>query len=540
MNWISVTNVRIWVVLGLLLTACALQPIAGPTSVTGEQRSCGGPALDCRGYFSQAQREFKASISGLAPTGATGGLGVGAASSQLIGLDTLSGDMIVHYQRYCQQYNACLLSREEFVRRTDTLQGTQTAIRTMVGGVQAPQPPPAGPGLSLPTPGMPGSPSPGVGGGTGDLGQPGPAGTFPDGTTKPMRVADAAFKVILESMRPTPSTGAAPFSGPSTSFAPPRSGAAAGPEPGEPFRAVTAELAQILRGGGAQVPVKAVLGEINYRDTEFGSPASVFMKTRLQEELSASGAFALAEPVRLRNVGVAEKVKSGSALAEAAGTDYVITGNYWDNPEGVELFVSLRQRQGDVLLGVARAVLPAGTLPSDATVVPANLTGARLNERIEDQIAPLSTAQPMSPLKVEVWTDRGRGAIYAEGEEILVMVRTNEDAHVRLYYTDANNLTYQIFPNQYRRDARIQGGTVVTLPGQEDRFAFRVKAPFGVESVTALASRKPFGGPASGGVAAGPFQQVPEGLRGLETVATGNGGDIVRDRAVLTSVAKKR
>ncbi|MBI3078547.1 MAG: DUF4384 domain-containing protein [Deltaproteobacteria bacterium] len=301
------------------------------------------------------------------------------------------------------------------------------------------------------------------------------------------------------------------------------------------------ELAQVTRAQGiGQGPVKAVLGEISYRDTEFGSPLSVFIKERLREQLSRSGLFALVEASRLRGLSIEERPKAGAALAAASGADVVISGNYWDTPAGVELFVPVRQRQGDILLGVSRALLPASLLPRDIVAAPPNLERARENERIEDRIAPLSGTQPANPLKLEVWTDRGRGAIYAEGEEVVVMVRASQDAYLRLYYTDATNQTYQVFPNQYRPDGRVRGGMVVTIPAPEDRFAFRVKAPFGVESLTALASRKPLGGAEAGG-AAGPFRQLPQGIRGLEVVSSSAGeGEIVRDRAVLTTIPRGR
>ncbi|GEM_PF-5542632 len=528
---------------GFILTSCATQPIAGPTGLPGEQRPCGGAALDCRGYFSQAQRDFKMSLSGLyGPIG--GGVGFGAGSSQLIALDSISGDMILHYQRYCQQYNACLISREEFLRRTDTLQTTQTEVRRLVGTLPTPQVAPSPQSSSLP-----------------EIVYPPTGVTYPEGMTKEMRVADAVFKVVLEAMRPPGATGSVSVSsGPSvqqfpstpappvvTAPAPPpvpyslpQSAPTVSPGAEDPFRAIANELTQIARSlGTGQVPMKAVLGEISYRNTEFGSPLSVFMKGQLQEQLSRSGAFVLVEAPRLRTISVAQSPKSSTALAEASGADLVIIGNYWDTPEGVELFVSVRQRQGDVLLGVARAFLPTAALPRNTPVAPPNLESARLNERIEDRIAPLSGLQTANPLKVEVWTDRGKGAIYSDGEDVLILVRVNQDAYLRLYYTDANNQTYQVFPNLYRQEGRISGGKVVALPAQEDRFVFRVKSPFGVESITALVSRKPFGGPGGLGASSGPFLEVPQGIRGLEVVASSAGeGEVVRDRAVLTTVRR--
>jgi len=530
-------------ILGFMVAACATQQIAGPTGLPGEQRPCGGPALDCRGYFSQAQRDFKVSLSGLyGPIG--GGVGFGAGSSQLIALDSISGDMILHYQRYCQQYNACLISREEFLRRTDTLQTTQTEVRRLVGTLPTPQVAPS-PQFSWPP----------------EIVYPPTGVTYPEGMTKEMRVADAIFKVVLEAMRPPGATGSVSVSsGPSVQqfpstpappvvtapapppvpYSSPQSAPTVSPGAEDPFRAIANELTQIARSlGTGQVPMKAVLGEISYRNTEFGSPLSVFMKTRLQEELRRSGAFALVEAPQLRTISVAQSPKSGTALAEASGADVVIAGNYWETAEGVELFVSLRQRKQDLLLGVARALLPSALLPPGVAVTPANLASARLNERIEDQIAPLSATQADAPLKVEVWTDRGKGAIYSEGEEVLVMVRVSQNAYLRLFFTDANNQTYQVFPNIYRQHGWIPGGQVVTIPTPEDRFVLKVKPPFGIESLTAFASRTPFGGPAPPGTTEGPFMKIPQGMRGLEVIASSaKPGEIVRDRAVLTTVRR--
>ena len=533
--------------LGLMLAACATQPIAGPTGVYG-QRACGGASLDCRGYFSQAQRDFKASISGLyGPIG--GGVGFGAGSSQLIALDSISGDMILHYQRYCQQYNACLITHEEFIRRTDTLQATQTQVRRLVGTLPTPQ--------AAPSPQAPSPP---------DIVYPPIGASYPDGMTKEMRVADAIFKVVLEAMRPPEATGSVSVSsGPSTQapsvrypstptppvittpapspvpYPPPQSGQTTTPVPEDPFKAIVRDLTQIVRPQGTgQAQVKAVLGEISYRNTEFGSPLSVFLKDRLREELSRSGAFVLVEAARLRTIAVSQSPKSDATLADAAGADMAIIGNYWENPNGVELFVSVRQRQGDVLLGVARAMLPAALLPQGTPVAPENIQSALANERIEDRIVPLAATRPAAPLKVEVWTDRGKGAIYSEGEEVLVMIRASEDAFVHLYFTDANNQTYQVFPNLYRQNARIRGGVTVTIPSLEDRFTFKVKAPFGAESLTVLASRKPFGPSGAVGTSSGPFQEVPQGLRGLEVISSSAGeGEVVRDRTVLTTIRRK-
>ena len=542
-----------------ILGSCATHQISSPTGVVEGQRASGGPLLDCRGYFAQAGQEIKANINALQGPG----VGVGVGATPLLALDSIAGDMIVHYQRYCHQYNVGLISREEFLRKTDMLHATQTAIRAIVGAVPPPMPGFMSPGL---TPAGMGAP---FGGGVQSIdpnfpSQPG--GAYPDGTTKPIRIAESIFKVILEAMRPSPGTTGAQV--PSTGFpslpssppvgreplslpaitvpavGSPMSGTAPGPVLGveELFQSIVAESKQAAKNqGNMEEPVQAVLSEISYKNTGYGTPLGLFIRSKLQEQLSKSGTFLLVEPRRLRGIGGIAKPKSVVTLAENSGADVVINGNYWDMPEGVELFVSMRQRQDGVVLGTPRVLIPSALLPVQAVAVPPNLQQAQSNELVEDTIAPLSSTQTSNPLKVEVWTDRGPGAVYSEGEELLVNVRVTQDAYVRLFYTDASNQTYQIFPNRYRADGRIRAGSVITIPGPEDGFAFQVKAPFGIESLTAIASRKPFSSQDAQVPYTGPFQKVAKGLRGVAVVSSSAGeGEAVRDGAVLTTVPRAK
>lgn len=558
-------RVSIGVFMVLTMVGCAMQQISGPTGVLEGERVGGGPLVDCRGYFSQAGQEIKASIN--APQGP--GLGLGFGSTPLLALDSITGDMISHYQRYCHQYNVGLISREEFLRKTDMLHATQTAVRAVVGTVPQPLPSP------LPT--YPISSVPGMGPPMDPNFPPPMATTLPEGPSKSMQMAESIFKMVLEAMRVVPGTGSTPQfpqtpgagggpqfpSGPRPSYPQPY------PQPGRPalsippssasslpapsgteggaglndlFRSVVDELTQISRVQGEMGrPIRAVLGEISYRNTDYGSPLSLFLKERLREQLTRSGDFVLVATPRLRGIGGISKPKLVTALAESSGADVVITGNYWDTPEGIDLFVSMRERSGDTLLGVSRCLLPSSVLPKQPSA-PANLEAARLNELIfEERIAPPSAADPANGLKVEVWTDRGKGAIYSEGEELNIMLRVSHDAFIRLYYTDAKNQTYQIFPNSYRPEGRVRAGTVLTIPGPDDRFAFRVKPPFGVESLTALASHKPFKDPEGANIPAGPFQRVSQGVRGIAVVSSSGGeGETVRDTAVITTVSLMR
>jgi hypothetical protein len=307
---------------------------------------------------------------------------------------------------------------------------------------------------------------------------------------------------------------------------------------GSPFRKIVAQVKEILnRNKIRQTPLPILLGEISYQNTDFASPLSVVIRARLRQEFQRFDEFAIVEPPRLRGIEIVEKPKTTAALAEVAGVDTWLTGEYWKTTDGIDLRISIRRRPGNQILGVAKAILPTGLIPGGVNDLPANLKEAQANQKLEERIAPLASSQDEKSLKIEVWVDRGKGAVYVQGEELLVFVRVNRDAYVHLYYTDATNETYRIFPNRYHSEEKIPGTVVTRIPEPQDAFTFRVKEPFGIESITALASTEPLGDLNIATLSAGPFRRVERGLRGLAVVSSAaQERNIVRDSIVLTTI----
>jgi hypothetical protein len=306
-------------------------------------------------------------------------------------------------------------------------------------------------------------------------------------------------------------------------------------------RDIVAQVKELLDNAKVrQPPFNVLLGEITYQSTDFSTSASISIKDWLRRQFESSDDFVLVEPPRLRGIEVVEKPKSTGALAELAGADIWLTGEYWKTAGGIDLRLRVTKQLGNQFLGAAATSLPSGLIPVGANEVPANLAEALANQKIEEQIAPLANAQSDTGLNIEVWVDRGKGAVYVEGDQLLVFVRVNRDAYVRLYYTDATNQTYQIYPNRYHPEEKIPGKIVKRIPEPQDTFSFRVKAPFGIETLTALAGSRPFGDMQIASLDAGPFQKLPKGLRGLEVVSSAAKGDVVRDRFVLTTVPSIR
>ena len=105
---------------------------------------------------------------------------------------------------------------------------------------------------------------------------------------------------------------------------------------------------------------------------------------------------------------------------------------------------------------------------------------------------PISTTtwhQQSGDIALTLATDK---TIYKEGELMTVTITPDLDCYLRLYYLSADHAVHQIFPNKYLADTAVKKGQTVTLPGAGASFEFRMGAPFGNETLLAVASSIPF------------------------------------------------
>lgn len=111
----------------LLLAACANTGV-NPTGLAGGQVQCAeGPrqTLDCRGALQQFARDLKADVSALSRIQ----VGVGVTTAKLTEADAITTDLIQHYYQTCTLYNACLLTREQYVARRSSSSSWRAAGR---------------------------------------------------------------------------------------------------------------------------------------------------------------------------------------------------------------------------------------------------------------------------------------------------------------------------------------------------------------------------------------------------------------------------
>lgn len=215
-----------------------------------------------------------------------------------------------------------------------------------------------------------------------------------------------------------------------------------------------------------------------------------------------------------------------------------IEGTHVESGDEIRLAVIAREFGTGTLLASAATTLPRDGVPDGLALRPENWQPA-LEKR--DRLADVPTSEfrdtpDASPLRVEVWTDRGRERLhYTEGDAIRVFFRVNAPAWVRVVYVLSNGLTVPIEESFHVDADRAQ--SAIALPGR-----LEVVAPFGVEMLhvaafeappTPLVTRRVM-------VAGEPYDVIDEGVDALvraRGVRLSRGEAVAEDVLTITTLA---
>jgi hypothetical protein len=96
------------------------------------------------------------------------------------------------------------------------------------------------------------------------------------------------------------------------------------------------------------------------------------------------------------------------------------------------------------------------------------------------------------PLVVDVWTNKGDGAVYSPGERIRVYFRASADCYVTLYNVDTEGYVHVLYPARSLDQHFIQGGMTYRIPARRDPYDLVISGPSGIEYIEAVASAAPF------------------------------------------------
>jgi hypothetical protein len=93
--------------------------------------------------------------------------------------------------------------------------------------------------------------------------------------------------------------------------------------------------------------------------------------------------------------------------------------------------------------------------------------------------------------RVEIWTDRGEGSVYREGERVDIYIRPDDDCYVIVYGIDTDGYLRVLYPYDCYDDGYVSGGRIYRI-GRDGYRRYYVNGPQGVEYIHVVASVSPF------------------------------------------------
>jgi len=92
---------------------------------------------------------------------------------------------------------------------------------------------------------------------------------------------------------------------------------------------------------------------------------------------------------------------------------------------------------------------------------------------------------------VDIWTDRGKDAVYEPGEPVEIKVRTSDDAYLLVYDIDSEGYLRVLYPYE-GGSGYIEGRHTYRVPPYQSGLQLVVQGPVGEGYIVAITSRQPF------------------------------------------------
>ncbi len=116
------------------------------------------------------------------------------------------------------------------------------------------------------------------------------------------------------------------------------------------------------------------------------------------------------------------------------------------------------------------------------------LNAKELAKKVQDPAA----VPASSNFGLKVATNKKGGEPFVEGERLIIYVESEKDAYLKLDYYTAEGKVVHLVPNVFSNEARIQGGQKYSFGDEGAAAEFKISAPFGEETIKAMASTVPF------------------------------------------------
>lgn len=102
--------------------------------------------------------------------------------------------------------------------------------------------------------------------------------------------------------------------------------------------------------------------------------------------------------------------------------------------------------------------------------------------------ADATTTKNLRPIGIQATTHLGDHQSFRKDDVVSFLLSLDSDAYVTAIYVDANNNLYQIIPNALQQDNFYKASLFIPVPPQDAAYNFRIKPPYGEETLWVFAS----------------------------------------------------
>ncbi|MFC1853593.1 DUF4384 domain-containing protein [candidate division CSSED10-310 bacterium] len=248
------------------------------------------------------------------------------------------------------------------------------------------------------------------------------------------------------------------------------------------------ELIEDIHLETAEKP-KVLVGNFTYGDSRVPSSFGSYLKDKMQLLMVQSGQYMVLSGQSAQNMNASQKFDNQQSMRGLENqVNLFVSGRYWDVSEKVGVALMMQDNYDQILYS-REVEVDKRSIPNSINIKPDDLQNIKTHMQAFEELEPQKTSPEFS---IQVWPDKGDGAVYKEGEQVRFYFKTNRDCYLLLIHTDQNKTVQFLFPNTYARNNRIEKDKTYIIPDESYGFDITVTEPYGFEMIKALASTDQF------------------------------------------------
>ena len=243
-------------------------------------------------------------------------------------------------------------------------------------------------------------------------------------------------------------------------------------------------------------PMVVSFSNFTYGDKKIGSGFSKYLETQLCLALGKSDRFQLFAKDRLEEIlesielSLSDLIDSAQSpnVGKLKAIQGLISGRFFDTDDTVQVFLELLNVETGTILSNTKIYIPKSEIPASVSIKPQNYSDALY---VLDELARVENADNKDFI-VKLWTKRGDGGTYIDGEKLVVNFYTNRNCYIKIYHVDVRKNMQLIFPNEFYSDNFINKKRLYKIPDERYPFSFVLGEPYGTEFIKVIASTVQF------------------------------------------------